>query len=85
MARRECTTDLPSDLQADSLCFQTEKQVKEYGDKVPDEVKTKIGEKVTSLRSSISSDDLEGMKAGIEALNQVHILILTGCLTGRVT
>lgn len=56
--------------QADSLCFQTEKQVKEFGDKVPEEIKTKINEKVASLRSSISSDDLDGMKAGIEALNQ---------------
>lgn len=50
--------------------------MKEYGDKVPEDVKTKISEKVASLRQSISSDDLEGMKAGIEALNQVN----SGCL-----
>ena len=60
-------------LQADSLCYQTEKQVKEYGDKVPAEVKTKIEEKVTSLRESINNNDVEGMKAGIEALNQVYL------------
>ncbi len=45
--------------------------MKEFGDKVPADVKTKIEEKVASLRTSISSDDVEGMKAGIEALNQV--------------
>lgn len=45
--------------------------MKEYGDKVPAEIKTKIEEKVTSLRESINNSDVEGMKAGIEALNQV--------------
>lgn len=71
-------------MQADSLCFQTEKQVKEFGDKVPEEIKTKINEKVASLRSSISSDDLDGMKAGIEALNQVDIWAFLFLTTRRI-
>lgn len=56
--------------QADSLCFQTEKQVKEFGDKVSAETKSKIDEKIASLREAINNDDVEAMKSGIEALNQ---------------
>lgn len=58
-------------VQADSLCFQIEKQLKEFGDKVSEDIKSKVEEKVASLRKSVADDDLEGMKAGIEALNQV--------------
>jgi chaperone protein DnaK len=56
--------------QADSLCYQTEKQVKEFGDKVSAETKAKIDEKVASLRQAVDNEDVEAMKAGIEALNQ---------------
>lgn len=45
--------------------------MKEFGDKVPADLKTKVEEKVASLRTAISNDDLEGMKSGVEALNQV--------------
>ena len=58
-------------MQADSLCYQTEKQLKEFGEKVPAETKTKVEEKVAALRKAVDDEDLEGMKAGIEALNQV--------------
>jgi len=55
--------------QADSLCYQTEKQLKEFGEKVPAETKTKVEEKVAALRQAVDSEDTEAMKAGIEALN----------------
>lgn len=53
------------------MCYQTEKQLKEFGEKVPAETKTKVEEKVAALRQAVDSEDTEAMKAGIEALNTV--------------
>jgi chaperone protein DnaK len=55
--------------QADSLAYQTEKQLKEFGDKVPAETKSKVEAKIASLREAVNNDDLEAMKSGIDALN----------------
>ncbi|KAK9815742.1 hypothetical protein WJX72_008803 [[Myrmecia] bisecta] len=56
--------------QADSMAYQTEKQIKELGDKVPAEVKAKVEQAVATLRESINSDDTEAMKKNMEALQQ---------------
>ncbi|HEY9818168.1 MAG TPA: molecular chaperone DnaK [Candidatus Obscuribacterales bacterium] len=48
--------------QADSLAYQTEKQLGELGDKVPAADKEKIDGLVKSLREAIASDDYEKMK-----------------------
>ena len=68
-------------VQADSLCYQTEKQLKEFAEKVPAEVKTDVEAKVASLRAAVDSEDVSAMKTGIDALNQVrcnplHLLFL---------
>ena len=55
---------------ADSMCYQTEKQLTELGDKIPDDVKEKVNAKVADLKAAIEADDLEGMKAKQEALQQ---------------
>lgn len=55
---------------ADSLIFQTEKQLKEYGDKLSEENKTKINEALTNLKSAHSSQDLAAIDTAIEAMNK---------------
>ena len=49
-------------LQADSMVYQTEKQLKEFEGKVPDDVKTKVEEKVTALREALKGEDLSAVK-----------------------
>ncbi|KAE8702923.1 Heat shock 70 kDa protein 6 [Hibiscus syriacus] len=56
--------------QADSVVYQTEKQLKELGDKVPGPVKEKVEKKLQELRDAISQDSTQGMKDAIAALNQ---------------
>ncbi len=48
--------------QADSLTYQTEKQLAELGDKVPTEDKTKIEGLIKDLRAAINQDDAEQIK-----------------------
>merc|ERR1712023_32725 len=43
---------------ADSLIFQTEKQLKEYGEKIPDEKKKPIEDALTELKTAHASKDL---------------------------
>jgi molecular chaperone DnaK len=52
--------------QADSLIFQTEKQLEEYGDKIPADKKAPIEEALAELKTAHESKDLVAMKAGIE-------------------
>ena len=49
--------------QADSLCYQAEKQLKELGEKVSAEDKTKVESSISDLRSSIQSEDFEKIKS----------------------
>ena len=57
--------------QADSLIFQTEKQLKEYGDKLPADKKQPIEDALAELKKAHEAKDMEGMKAGVEKLNTV--------------
>ena len=57
-------------LQADSLVYQTEKQLKELGDKVPADVKTKVEAKVNELKEVAAKDDVEGTKKAIDELQK---------------
>ena len=57
-------------LQADSMVYQTEKQLKDLGDKVPADVKSKIEASLQSLRDAIAKDDTAAMKSGVESLRQ---------------
>ena len=49
--------------QADSLCYQSEKQLKDLGDKVTNEDKTKIETLISDLRAVIQSEDFDKMKS----------------------
>jgi molecular chaperone DnaK (HSP70) len=56
--------------QADSVVYQTEKQLKELADKVPAEVKDKVEAKLKELKDAIASDNTQSMKDAMAALNQ---------------
>jgi len=56
--------------QADSAAYQAEKQLKEFGDKVPADVKDKVEAKIKSVREAVASDNTEAMKTEMEALQQ---------------
>ena len=55
---------------ADSLVFQTEKQLKEYGDKLSAGNKSNIESALASVKAALASQDIAGIDAGMEALNK---------------
>jgi len=55
---------------ADGLLFNTEKQLKEYGDKIPAEKRAPIDEAVTKLRAAHKAEDLDGIDKAEEELNK---------------
>ena len=55
---------------ADSLVFSTEKQLKEYGDKLSDGNKNAIEAALNELKEAHKSQDLAAIDAKIEALNK---------------
>jgi len=55
---------------ADSMLYQTKKQLTELGDKIPEDVKSKVEAKLGELEEAINSDNTEKMKAAQEALQQ---------------
>jgi molecular chaperone DnaK len=54
---------------ADSLVFQTEKQLKEYGEKIPADKKTTIETAVTKLKEAHKAQDLPAIEAATTELN----------------
>ncbi len=54
---------------ADSLVFQSEKQLKEFGDKLPADKKSAIEEALTKLREAHKAEDLAAIDQATEALN----------------
>ena len=54
---------------ADSMIFSTEKQLKEYGDKIPAEKKQAIEGALAELKTAHSSQNLAGIDAATEKLN----------------
>ncbi|XP_050385449.1 stromal 70 kDa heat shock-related protein, chloroplastic [Argentina anserina] len=56
--------------QADSVVYQTEKQLKELGEKVPAPVKEKVEAKLGELKEAISGGSTQVIKDAMAALNQ---------------
>src|ERR1043165_6096935 len=54
---------------ADSLIFNSEKQLKEYGDKIPAGEKSKIEAAVSKLKEAHKSENLSGIDSAMEKLN----------------
>jgi molecular chaperone DnaK len=57
--------------QADTLIFQTEKQLKEFGDKIPADKKQPIEDALAELKKAHAEKDIEKCKSAIENLNNV--------------
>ena len=57
--------------EADSLVYQTEKSLKELGDKVPASEKAAIEDAVAALKRAIEGGDIQDIKAKTDALKQV--------------
>ena len=55
--------------QADSLIFQTEKQIKEYGDKIPEDKKGDIDSALTELKEAHKMQDLDAIDSAMEKMN----------------
>jgi molecular chaperone DnaK len=55
--------------QADSLVFQTEKQIKEYGDKIPADKKGAIETAVAKLKEAHKSQDIASIDTAMAELN----------------
>jgi molecular chaperone DnaK len=55
--------------QADSLVFQTEKQLKEFGDKIPAEKKTAIETAMNALKAAHAAKDMPAIAREMETLN----------------
>ncbi len=64
--RRE---DVDAKNQADSLVFQTRKQVKEFGDKMPADIRSKVESAADALDAAVKSGNSAEIKAKMEALN----------------
>ncbi|MCP9825808.1 molecular chaperone DnaK [Synechococcus sp. EJ6-Ellesmere] len=56
--------------QAETLLYQSEKQVTDLGDKVSAEVKTKMEEKRQQLQEALDKEDYEAMKTRLEELQK---------------
>ena len=54
---------------ADSLVFQTEKQLKEFGDKIPEDKKKPIEEALERLKEAHKAQDIAAIDKGMEELN----------------
>ncbi len=55
--------------QADSLIFQTEKQIKEYGDKIPADKKAPIEAALAKLKEAHKSQDVNAIDTAVNEMN----------------
>ena len=57
--------------QADSVIFQTEKQLKEYGDKLPADKKSEIESALAKLKSAHEAKDIAGIDNAMNEMNAI--------------
>ena len=55
---------------ADAMIFQTDSQLKEYGDKIPDDKKKAIEDALETLKKAHESKDIELIKTELEKINE---------------
>lgn len=63
--------------QADAMIFQTEKQIKDFDDKLSDTDKTELKENVETLKKKHSDKDIDGVKSAMEKMNEIWNRIST--------
>jgi molecular chaperone DnaK len=56
---------------ADGLVYQTEKSLREYGDKVPADMKTKITSQIDSVKKIMEGEDADAIKRETDALEKL--------------
>ncbi|HEX9496485.1 MAG TPA: molecular chaperone DnaK [Candidatus Limnocylindria bacterium] len=56
--------------EADNLAYQSEKAVRDAGEKLPADVKAEVEEKIKALLDALKTDDMEKIKSAAEALRQ---------------
>ncbi|MBN2323876.1 MAG: molecular chaperone DnaK [Spirochaetes bacterium] len=61
--------------QADSLVYQTEKMLKEYGEKISQEDRSNIEQEIENTKKAINEGDAERIKQATEALTQASYKI----------
>jgi len=54
---------------ADAMIFQTEKQLKEYGDKLPEDKKAEIEGALAELKEAHKNQDIDAIDAALEKMN----------------
>ncbi len=59
--------------QADGMIHSSEKNVKEFGDKISEEEKTAIEDAIKELRESLEGEDVDAIKEKTEALTQASM------------
>lgn len=57
--------------QADQLVYQTEKNIKEYGDKLDANMKSRLEAGVGRVKEAIKSNNINEMRSSVDALNQI--------------
>jgi molecular chaperone DnaK len=55
---------------ADAMIFQTESQIKEYGDKIPEDKKKAIEDALDVLKKAHESKDVDSIKTALEGINE---------------
>ncbi|MBT5337918.1 molecular chaperone DnaK [Candidatus Falkowbacteria bacterium] len=61
--------------QADAVCYSTEKMLKDSGDKVPEDVKKELTDKVEELKKIKDGEDIEAIKKKLEEVNEVAMKV----------
>ncbi len=56
--------------ETDALIFRSEKSLKDYGDKVPEEIKNQINQKIEAAKEAIKSDNIDLIKKARDDLNE---------------
>ncbi len=57
--------------QADSLIYSTEKSLKELGDKVPEDLRKEVEEKIAELRKAMEGTDVDAIRRASDELTRV--------------
>ncbi len=56
--------------QADGLAYQAEKMLQEHADKIPEDLKTEVQQKVADLRSALQKEDVAALRTRHQELGQ---------------
>jgi molecular chaperone DnaK len=55
---------------ADNTIYAAEKAIRDFGDKIPSEIRSEVENKITEVRSALQSDDGEKIRAAVDSLGQ---------------